>query len=238
MLLRLRWPIGRVESDDSRVTVRLSACRCRCSSVRNVTGAWQFSGISLSRFVNYWRNHGKTAIPKLPNSGKAYFAAHPRLAQGLGAANAKRQRTSGLDQSRKQESNTADPVDSDTRVKATRSREPSEPSDVISPSRRELRKERATSATNEHGGAQQRHSESSKVDSTTGARRRRDTQHSAVPANGKPEGWRSAERAVNSRRTLLARGKSGFTCNSGVATKCIGRLHGKLRRSSRPSYSR
>ncbi|CDJ52625.1 hypothetical protein, conserved [Eimeria brunetti] len=57
---------------------------CRCSSVRNVAGAWQFSGISLSRFVSYWRNHGRGALLDLPAAALSFFGAPEHQRPGLG----------------------------------------------------------------------------------------------------------------------------------------------------------
>ncbi|KAL8275934.1 hypothetical protein Esti_000050 [Eimeria stiedai] len=149
---------------------------CRCSSVRNVAGAWQFSGISLSRFVNYWRNHGRTAVPDISNAAKAYFSENARLGQGKSPANGvKRQRRSNDGPSTSNhESGNPDSAEAESLVKYEHSTAPSKPSDVIASSRRQLRAERSR-----HVGEAQGQTDST-TDSAMGKRRRRHAQHSAA----------------------------------------------------------
>lgn len=203
---------------------------CRCSSVRSVAGAWQFSGISLSRFVNYWRNHGRTAFHEIPSSAICYFTAHTRSGQASSVAKeVKRPRRSSSDHvEKKDEFRSLESVDGDVTVKEQPSSESPEASDVISSSRRELRKERAALTTSGHAGAQQRRTDSTKMDSVKGARRNRDFQPPNVPASVKPVGWRKRAKTIDSKRTMLTNEERAFTCTKGIAEKCIGRLRREL----------
>lgn len=207
----------------------LCTCSCRCSSVRNVAGAWQFSGISFSRFVNYWRNHGKTAIADVPSSAMSYLTTNARSGQASGIANGvKRARRHSYDSSKAEEvSRSVEHAGSEVAVKELPSPGTSESSDVISSSRRELRRDRAASATSSHAGPQRRQTDAARMDNAPGTRRRRCVGLSDVSAIRNPSGWRTRGNALGSRRTPLASGATGLPGPKGIAVKCIRRLRGE-----------
>ncbi|CDJ35789.1 uncharacterized protein EMH_0032710 [Eimeria mitis] len=133
---------------------------CRCSSVRHVAGAWQFSGISLSRFVNYWRNHGRAALLDVPASALSYFAQHDRPVPTNGLENgAKRPRRHLYDyiktaEERKSQTPT---TAGDTAAKdMVQSERTSDSSHIVAATRRGLRRARSIPSTSHHLPAQRR----------------------------------------------------------------------------------
>ncbi|KAL8434231.1 hypothetical protein Efla_001996 [Eimeria flavescens] len=200
---------------------------CRCSSLRNVAGAWQFCGISLSRFVNYWRNHGRTAIPAISSAAKSYFTANTRTPQVTTFANGvKRQRRANDGfAARHTEHAEPDPGASMSQVKSSQSLDPTESSDVISGSRRELRKSRISYAEGNHV-----ETDSKGVDSVIRkTRRRRIARHPALHATAKPVSWRRRGRVLNPRSTAFGTSEGRSTRTKRVATNCVPSLRGKLR---------
>ncbi|OEH76950.1 uncharacterized protein LOC34622134 [Cyclospora cayetanensis] len=199
---------------------------CRCGSVRNVAGAWQFSGISLSRFVNYWRNHGRTAIPEISTIVMSHFPLHMRPAQGNSIGNSAKRRQRRTFDSMKTEEGSRDegPVDGNVAVKEAPSQNASGVSDVMTPSRRELRRDHASPTTNNHAEAQQRQSDAAKVEGGGGACSRRAADASEMAATAKPRAGQQKKRDVRSMRAPSKKGKKKVTRTKGVSVKGMGRL--------------
>ncbi|KAL8449068.1 hypothetical protein Emed_003420 [Eimeria media] len=199
----------------------------KAPSVRNVAGAWQFSGISLSRFVNYWRNHGRTAVPDISNTAKSYFAANARLGQEKSPANGvKRQRRSSDEPSASnhESGSPRDSGHSESPVKDEHSTESSKPSDVIASSRRELRAERSS-----HVGEPQGQADST-TDNAMGKRSRRDAQRSGMHATAKPASWRKRGRLLASKKSpRFGSDERGLKRTRKLATNGGRQLRGKLR---------
>lgn len=147
---------------------------CRCSSKRNVPGAWQFSGISLSRFVNYWRNHGRTAISEIPTYAVSYFIAPTRSQQERASVNGtKRLRRLDHD-SFKTERESRSPERADGEVAGrVASHKASEASDVISSESPELRRGRALAGVKSGVEAEKRRAGAARLERSTETRRRR-----------------------------------------------------------------
>ncbi|CDJ42327.1 hypothetical protein, conserved [Eimeria tenella] len=200
---------------------------CRCSSVRNVAGAWQFSGISLSRFVNYWRNHGRVALLEVPSSALGYFALHDRPGQGL-ESGAKRQRRRAAEAVKTEEAPRTPPQGGAAGAAAAKElqqqqlqQQPaSEAGEVIAASsRRGLRRECSIPPLSHHGGAQRRQAKAARMGAAAGppARGAPRPAEGAPPPAGQQQLPRHRQPALPSRPTARANGPKGLRC-AGVAT--------------------
>lgn len=195
-----------------------SACSCRCSSVRNVAGAWQFSGISLSRFVNYWRNHGRAALVDVPASAMSFFAVHERPAQGENGA--KRQRRHIADSVKtEEESKNQTPPTGEAAVKGVPSERTSEATDVVAASRRGLRRARSISSMSLHVPKQQRRTGAARMGVATGASFRGSARMSEMQAVSRPRRPLHRETVLQSRR---------IAAYAGGAAKLMGRSRREL----------
>lgn len=208
----------------------LSTCSCRCSSKRNVAGAWQFSGISLSRFVNYWRNHGRTAISDIPAYAVSYFIAPARSQQEHASVNgSKRPRRLDHDsfKTEERESKSAERADGEVAGRVT-SNKASEASDVICSERQELRRERALAGVKSGVKAEKRRAGAERLEHQTETRRRRCTQVAGLHSATRLTGLGEEPRALDFKVKPLGKDERGFPCAKKISASCTKRLLRRL----------